>query len=223
MIKRVGLMGLIFALMLTACRSEPARQVNQGDELFSVAFDNAGDWEEGIYSDEASDSSLAVRSGRFFLAHQAIEASSFTWSAGGEAYENVAIEVNTEQISREENNLYGVGCRLAVDDRGDVSGYALLISGDGHYGLAKMSNRSLTFILKWHQSGEINQGQAANTIRAVCVDDYLALYVNGEFVGDVTDNTYRRAGQVGFITGVTEGGDINIGFDNLSVYEGTLD
>lgn len=225
--KRVGLLVVLLVLVLSACGSDPAHEINTGDELISITFDNPGDWEVGTYSrgdaaEPTSDSSFLIRDGRFLMEHESLQDASFAWTADGETYENVIVEVEVEQIGGENDNLYGVGCRLEVDDNGDVSGYALLLSGDGHYGLARINNRSLTFILKWHQSDKINQGRNTNSIRAVCIDDYLAFYVNSEFMGDVTDHTYRRAGQVGFIVGVNEGGNVSIGFDDLIVYEGSL-
>jgi hypothetical protein len=145
-----------------------------------------------------------------------------TWGAGGDAYENVIIEVEAEQLSPEKDTLYGAMCRLVTDDSGNTTGYALLVSGDGQYGIAEVNGRSLSFLLDWHQSKTIKQGQAVNTIRAVCVDNYLAVYANGKFLGDVTSDTYRRPGQVGLIAGVTGGAEVYVAFDNLAVYDGSL-
>jgi hypothetical protein len=226
-VKKWAVLGSVL-LLLSACGHAPAEQIDQGAELLTITFDNSGDWEEGTFAyptdaaEPDSTSTLAIRDGQFLLEHQALESSSFAWSVGGDAYENVIIEVEAEQVSSENDNLYGVGCRLTVDDEGDVSGYALLISGDGHYGLARVNSGNLTFILDWHQTEKIKQGRASNTIRAVCIDDYLALYVNGEFMGDAVDETYLRAGQAGFIAGVTESGEVSITFDNLSIYEGSI-
>jgi len=66
------------------------------------------------------------------------------------------------------------------------------------------------------------QGRASNTIRAVCVDDYLAIYANGTFLGEVKSSDYRRAGQVGLVAGVSRNKDIRVAFDNLAVYEGAI-
>jgi hypothetical protein len=54
------------------------------------------------------------------------------------------------------------------------------------------------------------------------VDDYLAVYANGKFLGDVTTSTYNRPGQVGLIAGVTGEAEVSVAFDNLAVYEGSL-
>ncbi|MBN1200764.1 MAG: hypothetical protein JXJ20_02800 [Anaerolineae bacterium] len=215
---------LLIAAALAACGNDPSHTAAQGSELFTVSFDESGSWEEGSYPSGADDpgSTLVISDGRYRIDHRPTGSNSFTWGTGGDAYEDVIIDVETEQLSRENNNLYGIGCRLETNADGSASGYALLISGDGHYGIARLNKTSLSFVLDWHQSGAIHENRAKNTIRAVCVDDYLAVYANGEFLGEVTDDTYRRAGQVALIAGVIEEGDVSVAFDNLAVYEGTL-
>jgi hypothetical protein len=213
------------ALILAACGdARPAKSVTQGDELFSAAFDTPGSWEEGTYPTGSNDpdSVLAIADGRYQIEHRAARSASFTWGVGGDEVENVIVEVDTDQISAEKDNLYGIGCRLAVNSSGDVTGYALLISGDGHYAIAEVSRGSLDFLVEWHQSQAIKQGQATNTIRAVCVDNYLAVYANGTFLGDVKNDDYRRAGQVGLIAGVTKDADVSVAFDNLVAHAGAL-
>jgi hypothetical protein len=225
----VGL--LVGVVVLAACGDDdPSKKAKQGAELFSTTFDNPGDWEESTYPPgaEQPDSTLAIVDGRYQVEHRAVQDHSFAWGVGGDAYENVIIEVEAEQLSNFKDNLYGVACRVAANEDGELTGYALLISGDGHYGIASIDKTKLSaapflsFLLEWHQSDEIKQGQAQNTIRVVCVDDYLAIYVNDKFLGEVKDDTYSRAGQIGLIGGTKRDGDISITFDNLSVYEGTF-
>jgi hypothetical protein len=225
--QRTGL-GVTVALviLLAACGGgyDPSKTAVKGADVFSATFDEPGGWETGTRTDETGAllSSLAVVAGRYQIDHTAGRSSSFVWGAGGDAVENVIIEVETEQLSQEKDNLYGVACRLAADDRGDTGGYALLISGDGHYGIAEIRNQSLSFLLAWHQSDAIKQGAASNTIRAVCVDDYFAVYANGTFLGEIKDSMYRRAGQVGLVAGVTGDSQVSVTFDTLVVFEGTL-
>jgi len=216
---------LLLVLLLAACGDdEPSRTVRSGDLLLSESFAAPQTWEQGVYPPDAAtpDSQLAVREGRYELFHRAGRTASFTWGAGADAPQDVIVEVSTEQLSADKDNLYGVLCRLAQDEAGQWSGYALLISGDGHYGIADLSRESLDFILEWHQSDAIEQGQALNTLRAVCADDYLALYANGKFLGEARDSRYRRAGQIGLIAGVTAGGEVRVAFDNLTIRAASL-
>lgn len=216
---------LAAALFLAACgESKPSETVTQGRELYSVTFDQPGSWEEGTYPTDAAtpDTTLAITGGRYQIDLRAGQSASFTWGVGGDFYEDVVIDVDTEQLSSEKDNLYGVACRLVSDAQGATTGYMLLISGDGNYGIAEMANNALSFLVEWHQSGTIRQGRASNTVRAVCVDDYLAVYANGKFLGEVKNSDFRRAGQVGLVAGVTKGKDVSVAFDNLAVYEGTI-
>lgn len=216
---------LILALLLAACGGDDPRDVIQGEPLLSTTFDDDAAWETGMFPTGADepDSSLAVAEGRYRIDHRAGRSSSFIWGAGGEAYEDIVIEVEAEQLSRFDDNLYGVGCRLVTDDDGVSSGYMLLISGDGHFGIARLDGETLTFVLEWRQSDAIHEGRAQNTLRAICVEDYLALYANGEFLGDAADSTYRQPGQVGLVAGVNRENSVSVLFDDLAVYGAALE
>lgn len=217
---------VVILFILAACgNDDPSKTPVKGAERLTVIFDEASRWEEGVYNDEngESASSLTRIDGRYQIDLHAGRSASFTWGTGGESYEHVIVEVETDQLSSEKDNLYGVLCRLVSDDQGNTTGYALLISGDGHFGIAELSGRSLRFLLTWHQSDIIRQGQAHNTIRAICIDDYLAVYANDHFLGEVKNDTYQRAGQVGLLAGVTGEKTVSIAFDNLTVYEGALE
>ncbi len=216
---------LLAVLGLAACGSDdPDKEITTGAELLRVTFDAPDDWETGRFPADTDDpaAELVIDEGRYQVNYRADRSASLTWGAGGEAYEDVVIEVDIEQLGGTDDNLYGVVCRFVENDDGSASGYALLISGDGHYGIADLSRRSLDFILEWHQSDAIKQGQAQNTLRAVCVDDYLAVYANGEFLGDVRSDDYQRAGQVALVIGTTGNQTVSVAFDNLTVYEGTF-
>jgi hypothetical protein len=76
--------------------------------------------------------------------------------------------------------------------------------------------RSVTPLVNWTSSSAIQTGPAANRIRAVCMGDYLAMYVNGTFVGDATDDTYT-VGQVGLVGAAASRLGLQVDFDNLTV------
>lgn len=224
-IRAVGLL-VVLAMLLAACgEDEPDRTVTAGDALFTVAFDDAADWETGRYPADAAvpDTELVIADSRYTIDFRTGRSASLTWGVGGDAAQDVVIEVTTEQLDGTDDNLYGVGCRMVASENGSMSGYVLLISGDGHYGIAELSRSSLDFLLEWHQSDAINTGNAQNTLRAECVDDYLALYANDTFLGEVTDQGYVRAGQVALVAGATSDAATRIAFDDLTVSEGAQD
>jgi len=111
-----------------------------------------------------------------------------------------------------------VVCRASAGED-NASGYYFLIGGDGSYSIRK-GRDDIDALVSWARSDVINRGAGSNTIRAVCMGDYLALYVNGEFIADAHDNTYR-GGFVGFVAAAAEGTIVEIAFDNLRIWEAT--
>lgn len=104
----------------------------------------------------------------------------------------------------------------AVLANGD--GYLFLIQGNGSFAIMRARGRSILPLVDWTESSLINQGPASNELRAVCMDDYLALYINGEFAGDATDDTYS-SGQVGLAASAANRLGVQVEFDNLIVHE----
>lgn len=218
----VGIAG--FAL-LQSDSNQASKKAEAGEMLYSVTFDEAGQWEEGEYvayrpntEEVISRTTLAIQDGRYEMTYETADPS-FTLGLGGEqAAADVMIEVTTEQLGGTDDNLYGVVCRLTVNEAGrPTGGYAVLISGDGHYGIAQLRSTNLEFILDWHQSDVIKQGQAQNAIRAVCVDDYVGIYVDGQFLGEVNDVSNQSEGQVALIVGTNRDQKTHIAFDDLAV------
>lgn len=96
------------------------------------------------------------------------------------------------------------------------NGYAFLIQGGGAYAIMRSTDRSLVPLVNWTPSDKINQGPAENKLRAVCVGDYLAFYINGEFVADVIDTTYSE-GQIGLAASSGNRLGVRVQFDNVVV------
>jgi hypothetical protein len=78
--------------------------------------------------------------------------------------------------------------------------------------------RKLTPLVDWASSDAINTGPDKNAIRAVCLGDYLAMYANGQFLAEVTDDTYAE-GQVGLGASAATRLGVTVEFDNLIVSE----
>ncbi len=96
-------------------------------------------------------------------------------------------------------------------------GYVFLIQGSGSFAIMRARGRELTPLVNWTASDAINRGAAQNRIRAICVGNYLALYVNDQFLGDATDDTYG-AGQVGLAASAANRLGTRIAFDNLTIF-----
>lgn len=198
-------------LLLTACGG-PSREYETGEVLLTESFDEAAAWETYVQGDvdfQVIDGAYRTQTGD----------GGYVWGLNETEHDDVVIEVTANQLSSFENNAYGVMCRSDTSNDGD--GYYFLISGDGYYTISKGEGDDVNELVDWTPSSAINQGRAGNTIRAVCIGDYLALYVNGEFVADTEDGEYT-SGYAGFAATAFEGGSTDISFDNLTITAASL-
>jgi hypothetical protein len=110
-------------------------------------------------------------------------------------------------------------CRAAPANNGD--GYYFMISGDGMYTLRRGSQDQVGALIEWTYSDAIQQHTSINRIRSVCIDDYLALYINGQFVAETHDSYFIR-GYTGLTAAVPEGGEVDVTFDQLKIWSAEL-
>lgn len=103
---------------------------------------------------------------------------------------------------------------------GEGDGYLFLVQGSGSYGIFRARGRNLTPLVDWAASEVVNAAMTMNSLRAVCVGDYLALYVNDQLVAQATDDTYSE-GQVGMVASASNRLGARVEFDNLTVYAGS--
>ena len=205
---------LLLAIVASACQPQPTQRFALGDVLLEQSFDDSFAWES--YADPQLQVDLRVEEGVFRA--QASDGG-FMWALNSQAHTNVVMQVDTEQLSDYANNAYGIMCRAAPTNNGD--GYYFLISGDGNYTLRRGSTDQVGALIPWTYSDAIHQGQTINRMRVVCIDDYLALYVNGSFVAETRDTSFSR-GYAGITVAVPEGGEVDVTFDQLTIWEGTL-
>src|SRR5690606_8424045 len=112
-----------------------------------------------------------------------------------EAATDEATEAATEdatEASASEDEATSEAPAEATPELANGDGYLFLIQGTGSFAILRARGRDITPLVNWTPSALIQQGAARNELRAVCMGDYLALYINGEFAGDATDSTYSR-------------------------------
>lgn len=196
---------ILFSLLLAACG--PSQEYVAGELLLTESFNDPNAWETYVSGEtdfQVVDGEYRVQTG----------AEGYIWGLNETEHDDVVIEVTATQDSSHENNAYGVMCRSDTSNNGD--GYYFLISGDGYYSISKGEGDDVNQLVEWTSSSAINEGQASNTIRAVCIDNYLALYVNDKFLAEVEDSDYA-SGYAGFAATAFEGGNTDIRFDNLTI------
>jgi hypothetical protein len=115
----------------------------------------------------------------------------------------------TEEATAEPEPRYGEG-----------DGYLFLVQGSGAYGIFRATARNLTPLVDWTISDVIDTAPGLNRLRAVCIGDYLALYVNDQLLAQAFDTSYRE-GQVGLAASASNRLGVRVQFDNLTVRAGS--
>lgn len=145
----------------------------------------------------------------------------YVWTQGDAHYTDVVVEADFEQNSDYDHNAFGLACRL--DPANSGRGYTFLISGDGYASIRWSNGRSLEPIVAARPSAPVNRGEASNRVRAVCVGDYLALWVNDEFVVEARDRR-ASAGAVGLVAVMNYAGQrLTVSIDDLKLWRAAPD
>jgi hypothetical protein len=214
MLKRLALCLLLLAggcLALPAASTQP---FTIGELRLEEDFNDPLAWE--AYADPALGVDLRVEDSRY---HIRATSGGLMWGLNAHMHTDVVISVQTEQLSDDVDNGYGVMCR--VDPAADGDGYYFLISGNGYFSIRRGVGRVIEPLIAWTQSDAIQQARGRNRLRAVCVEDYLALYVNGTFVGKARDDLYLR-GVTGLVAGMEGEGSAEITFDDVRLWDARL-
>ncbi|MBZ0281107.1 MAG: lipoprotein [Anaerolineae bacterium] len=206
-------------LVLAACQPSPSAKYTTGQELLNEDFSNEEAWENfGI----EADAEFKVQDGVYHVSNRS---EGFLWGLNQENHTDVVIEVLSKQLSTYEDNFYGVMCRADTSNNGD--GYYFLISGDGYGTISYGHGDEIDPLVGPTQTNTVNKGQGNNVIRAVCIGDYLALYVNGNFVLDTRDSTYT-SGYAGMAAATNPSenaavtASVEVTFDDLKIWEATI-
>jgi hypothetical protein len=176
--------------------------------IHEEAFDSLDAW-ENYHS--ASGVSLGVESG-IYRAYT--PTSGYVWGINAHQHENVVVEVDVTPLTIFTDNGAGVMCRANPESNGD--GYYFMISAEGYYSIRVGQGDGIRPLVDWEASDAIRTGIDSNTIRAVCIDNALAMYVNGQLVAYLQDMTYT-SGTAGLaVAGGTYG--VDMAFDDVTIY-----
>lgn len=214
--------GLLFVLMVWVAAScaagcgalptaKPSEGYALGETVTRVEFNSPTDWEQYVHPDQKVD--FQIVDGEY---RAKAWDGGFMWVTHTPEINDSVIEVETTQLSDYRNNAYGVMCRAAPTD--NSNGYYFLISGDGNYTIRRGAVDEVHALIPFTYSSAIRQDKGINRIRAVCIGDYLALYVNDIFVAETRDD-YFHHGYTGLTAAVVKEGNVDIAFDDLTVWK----
>lgn len=201
-----------FLLLLAACTpsANPVALVtNPGDILYQEEFDdNTTGWdrvanENGIMDYDGGGYRILVQQPDFNL-----------WSTPEKDYSDVRLEVDVARVNGPMENRAGLMCRY---QNGDY--YFFIISNDGYYAIGKfIGGQTLLLGLAAMQPSEFIQTDAVNHLRADCIGDTLAFYVNYSQVSAVQDSDFP-SGDVGVLAGAFSQPGTDVLFDHFVVIQ----
>jgi hypothetical protein len=134
------------------------------------------------------------------------------WSVRQRKFIDVSLEVDATRLSGADDNYFGLVCRQVNGD----NYYALVISPNGSYGIAKEKDSVFSFIQEGKApSGVIKSDTEVNRIRADCMGKMLSLYANGVKLVEIEDSDFD-SGWVGVIVGTRFSSGVEVLFDNFA-------
>jgi len=139
----------------------------------------------------------------------------FVWATSGRTFEDVEIEAVARAAGQSDNH-YGLVCRYS-----DEQFYYFAISADGYYAIFRSNEEGELLPLTGSamlRSALIHTDGSDNRLLAVCRGTTLTLYVNGELVAQVEDETLAK-GDVGLAAGTVGAGGTSVWFDDLEVFK----
>ncbi len=200
--RRMGAILVLLVLVLAACGSgERAVTLNSVVEQFD--FETSGQFEE----DDFGAATLRIADGQYEI--ELFGTDGIFWGQQGQIHTNVAVEVSVTS-NAPGDGILGVMCR--ADPANNGNSYIFTYTPGGTYVIAR-GDAPDSFVLVSGTTDAIAAGE--NTVRAVCVDTYLGLYINDTFVAVAEDGTYT-SGLPGLVAGR---GTFIAAFDDLTVYQ----
>lgn len=201
--------------LLTGCLAlppHPEREPLLGPLLLEETFDNPAAWDrhnlDGVL--------MGVEDG---LYRARVSAPLYAFALNRVQHDDLVLSVELRQLSGSRDAAYGLICRAGAGGAG--RGYYFLISSRGS---AIIYRNSAVFepLVTAAFSPAIVQERGRNTLRVVCVQDYLALYVNDVFVVEARDSFFER-GYTGLVAGsLVADGDLEVTFSRLYIWAGRL-
>lgn len=207
---------LILALASSACQfsnplaSTPTPIAQAGETLFYDDFTNpSSGWKHFTSAEGTMDYD---GSGYRFLVN-ALQAN--FWSTPGKSFRDVRLEVDVAKLNGPDENRIGLLCRFVEGNY-----YFFMISSDGYYTTGKYIDGNVIQLGQNEMQSDpaIHTGTTINHLRADCIGNNLAFYVNGHPVAQAQD-TDLEVGDVGMLAGTFSQPGVDVLFDNFMVLQ----
>jgi branched-chain amino acid transport system substrate-binding protein len=181
-------------------------QVGDSELVYSDDFSEEAGWQ----AHEATHSRSFYDHGEYHI--EVLESDIIMHFPSSDSWPDVIIDVDARQVSGSGYGSYGLDCRYQDQD----NFYELAIRTDGYYRILMRQGGEYRILKEWTATNAIYQGQASNHLTAICEGDRLALWVNGEFVTEVFDDSLSE-GSIALVASPFEKPNVLVAFDNLRV------
>ena len=179
--------------------------------LFQDDFESSG---SGWGADQRDEFDRGYEEGEYFF--ELHESNWFAWARPGKKFDDVSVEVDAHPTSGAQDGHFGILCRYENAD----NFYYFAVSADGYYAIFRRAEGDVKVLTANGEgmlsSPSIKTGRQANHVLAICRGDELSLYVNGQRLATVTDDTHAT-GDVGIGAGSGPEGIARISFDDFAV------
>ncbi len=194
--------------------SDMLAAIRETEPIFTADFRrDDGTW--GTESDE--------NAARFFewgAYHIQVQAENWAaWTTTDVEVTDFYLEVETAHVAGPLDNEFGVLFRYEDGE----NFYLFSISSDGYYRLQKLVDDEWETIIPWTRSRAIKTGEeSVNRLGLLADKTRIVLLVNDEVLDEVEDDTFA-VGTVGLAAAAFDEGGVEIAFDNLSIWELTVE
>ncbi len=135
-----------------------------------------------------------------------------SWTVRNREFTDVRLEVEVSRLAGPEAGVGGLICRF--QNSGNY--YAGVVDGQGGYRIIEKRGGVNNDLVEPGQADVIVTGEEFNRIRFDCVGDVLTLYVNGQKMAEVQDDSFTE-GNVGLLASTFELPGLEVLFDNFLI------
>ena len=145
----------------------------------------------------------------------------FVWSTPNDQdYDSIHMEVTAINNGTDPTTAFGIMCHQQVIDD---SFYYFAITPAGQYAIAEASLAANDIFLtnddQWEYSDAITENAGSYRIGVDCGNNTLALYVDGQLVDSVTDDSYTSGGVALFVWSGEDVSSADVSFDDFLMTE----
>ncbi|MFL5663182.1 MAG: family 16 glycoside hydrolase, partial [Ktedonobacteraceae bacterium] len=133
----------------------------------------------------------------------------------GKTYQNATLSVDIKLLSGHSGGLF---FRLKTDAFNAFSGYLFEVDSKGNYKISVVTSGSASALQPWTSTTALKTGyKVTNTLQVIMQDNMFLYYINGIYLVKITDTTYPKEGEIGFLA-TSSDTNADVVYTNMKVY-----